>query len=102
MQVTNLNGAIKQITVGGVNYSFTGSSYMGTTAEWNNSNHKPAHGELIIYNDNGKIQFKIGDGTTLAKNLAFVELGGAVMPDYITTEEIDELFNITIADEVKY
>ena len=76
MQVTNLNSAIKQITVGGVNYSFTGSSYMGTTAEWNNSNHKPAHGELIIYNDNGKIQFKIGDGTTLAKNLAFVASGG--------------------------
>lgn len=75
MQVTNLNGAIKQITVGGVNYSLTGSSYMGTTAEWNNSSHKPAHGELIIYNDNGKIQFKIGDGTTLAKNLAFVEMG---------------------------
>ena len=59
MQVTNLNGAIKQITVGGVNYSLTGSSYIGTTTEWNNSSHIPAHGELIIYNDSGKIQFKI-------------------------------------------
>ena len=84
MQVTNLNGAIKQITVGGINYSLTCSSYIGTTTEWNNSSHIPAHGELIIYNDSGKIQFKIGDGTTLAKNLPFA--------NYIIRSTVEDCF----------
>lgn len=84
MQVTNLNSAIKQITVGGVNYSLTGSSYIGTTAEWDDSSYIPAHGELIIYNDNGKIQFKIGDGITLAKNLPFA--------NYIIRSTVEDCF----------
>lgn len=76
MQVTNLNGAIKKITVGDTVYSLTGSSFMGTTAEWASSSYVPQHGEIVIYNDNGDIQFKIGDGTKTVGNLTFVEMGG--------------------------
>ena len=68
-------------------------------ANWNLAvNFIPLQGELIIYDKDSNYSYervKVGDGKTKVMNLPFVT-------EPITNEEIDELFSITIADEVKY
>ena len=82
MQLINLETIIKAMNIGETPYYFMGNLLMGTPDEWDGSNYTPAHGELIVYDIDGRKQFKIGDGKTSATEL-----------DYANLIEIDDKLN---------
>lgn len=74
MQLVNLDTIIKAMNIDQTPYYFAGNLLMATPEEWDKINYIPAHGELIVYDINGRKQFKIGDGETHPTDLDYANL----------------------------
>lgn len=62
-----------------------------TESNWNNNQVIPLKGEIIIYETNELTKIKIGDGTSYASQLDFIN-------EAISNEDIDEICSAEVTD----